>query len=60
MQEPITKKAFGQQIRVACLDDLIASKLAARREKDLYLLLEIERLQKLQEQGQYNGWPLSE
>jgi hypothetical protein len=56
----ITKTAFGQKIRVAHLDDLIASKLSARREKDLRLMPEIERLQKLQAQGQYSGWPLTE
>ena len=33
-----TFAAFGQQIRVAHLDDVIASKLSARREKDLRLL----------------------
>lgn len=56
----ITKAAFGQQIRVAHLDDVIASKLSARREKDRRLLPEIERLQKLQAQGQCSGWPLME
>ena len=56
----ITKTAFGQQIRVARLDDLIASKLSARRDKDLLLLPEIKRLQQLQAQGQLTGWPLME
>jgi hypothetical protein len=56
----VTKTAFGQQIRVAHLDDVIASKLSARREKDLRLLSEIERLQQLQAQGQGSGWPLLE
>lgn len=56
----ITKAAFGQQIRVAHLDDIFTSKLSARREKDLRLLPEIERLQKLQAQGQCSGWPLME
>ncbi len=56
----ITKAAFGQQIRVAHLDDVIASKLSARRAKDLRLLPQIERLQHLQEQGQKSGWPLVE
>lgn len=56
----LTKTEFGQQIRVAHLDDVISSKLSARREKDLRLLPEIGRLQKLQEQGQCSGWPLVE
>jgi hypothetical protein len=56
----ITKTAFDQHIRVAHLDDLIASKLSARREKDLRLISEIKRLQKLQTQGQCSGWPNSE
>ena len=51
----ITKAAFGQQIRVAHLDVLIASKLSARREKDLRLLPQIERLQQLQAQGEASG-----
>jgi hypothetical protein len=56
----ITKAAFGQQIRVAHLDDVITSKLSAWREKDLRLLPEIERLQQLQARGEASGWPLME
>jgi hypothetical protein len=44
-------RAFGVAILVACFEDLIASKLSARREKDLRLLPEIERLRRLLEQG---------
>ncbi len=52
--------AFGQQIRVARLDDLISLKLSTRPEKDLRLLSQIERLQQLQAQGEGSGWPLME
>ena len=53
-----TFAVFGLHIRVARLDDLIASKLSAWRDKDLRLLPQIERLQQLQAQGEGSGWPL--
>ena len=55
-----TFAAFGQQIRLAHLDDVIASKLSAWREKDLRLLSQIEQLQQLYAQGEASGWPLME
>jgi hypothetical protein len=54
----VTKTAFGVHIPVAAFEDLVASKLSARREKDLRILPEIERLQSERAQGKDTGWPL--
>ena len=42
----VTLRAFGQQIRVADLEELIASKMSAQRKKDLAALQELQRLQR--------------
>lgn len=52
----VTKPGFGLAIPVAALDDIIASKLAANRDKDLAAELELRRLQSDLAQGiAYNG-----
>lgn len=43
----ITRTVFGVPVLVAGFNDLVASKLSARRAKDLRLLPEIERLRRL-------------
>ena len=40
----VTVPAFGTETRVASLDDLIASKMSRRRDKDLRAFAEMERL----------------
>ncbi len=50
------KQAFGLAIPVAALDDIIASRLSARRDKHLAATPELRRLQVDLEQGiAYNG-----
>lgn len=56
----VTKTAFGVHIPIAAFEDVVASKLSARREKDLRTLPEIERLQGERAQGKETGWPLVE
>jgi hypothetical protein len=56
----VIKSAFGVHIPVAAFEDVVASKLSARREKDLRILPEIERLKRARVQGKETGWPLIE
>ena len=42
----VTLRAFGVEVRVASLDDLIASKMSRRRDKDLRASAELERLRR--------------
>ncbi|QBD80360.1 hypothetical protein EPA93_32070 [Ktedonosporobacter rubrisoli] len=56
----LTKFGFGVAIPVAAFADLVASKLSARREKDLSALPEIERLRAERAYGKETGWPLVE
>jgi hypothetical protein len=58
VQHALLKTAFGISIPVAAFEDLIASKLSARREKDVRILPEIERLQRERAQGKEAGWSL--
>ncbi len=52
----VVKPGFGLAIPVAALDDIIASKLSARRDKDLAATPELRRLQADLAQGiAYNG-----
>ncbi len=39
-----TSVVLGVPMRVACLEDLVASKMSRRREKDLRALPELERI----------------
>jgi hypothetical protein len=55
-----TKRAFDIHIPVGAFEDIVASKLSARREKDLHILPEIARLQHERAQGKETGWPLVE
>ena len=59
-QYALTKTAFGRLIRVAAFEDLVASKLSAKREKDRQILPELERLRQQQTQGSQIGWPTIE
>lgn len=56
----VIKSAFGIHIPVAAFEDVVASKLSARREKDLRILPEIERLKHKRSKGKETGWPLVE
>ena len=42
----VTLRAFGVETRVASLDDLIASKMSRRRDKDVRAFAELERLRR--------------
>ena len=53
----VVKQGFGLAIPVAALDDIIASKLSARRDKDIAAMPELRRLQADLAQGiVHNGF----
>ena len=52
--------SLGVVIPVAAWEDLMASKLSARREKDLRILPELEQLHQRQLRGEQTGWPAIE
>lgn len=54
----VATTTFGPEARVASLDDLIASKMSRRRDKDLRAFPELARLQAVA-RGEAQGEPLS-
>jgi hypothetical protein len=44
-EQAVTVEIFGETVRIAGIDDLVASKLSRRRDKDLRAMPELQRLQ---------------